>query len=255
MPLTVAEPIGKLEVIDPEALLWCSLEFTPTQPRLAEGVQAWVTANRTKINRQRLNKLARTATGDPRAQGWNELDASAPKSTEASEAKQSAQKKARPLGKRADSASTLPLRSRDVLGNDCRSFHNGSPRGVRLRDVAKITGSAYRSISETATGWEHAGIVRIQHGYCVLVNPKPWCELLGCSAASVVVIDWQTVYQAVIQLLHTRMKAQELRFALDHALVVSAVRTANATRQAAAVGVDVGRTAALKHLADAIRVG
>jgi hypothetical protein len=51
VPFHSAHLTSQLEVIDPEALLWCSLEFTPTEPRFAEGVHAWVSANRTRLNR------------------------------------------------------------------------------------------------------------------------------------------------------------------------------------------------------------
>ena len=34
------------DVIDPEALLWCSLEFLPTEPRLAETVLEWFRTNK-----------------------------------------------------------------------------------------------------------------------------------------------------------------------------------------------------------------
>ena len=46
-----------LEVIDPEALLWCSLHFFGSEPRLEEAVRSWFTANRARINTQRLNTL------------------------------------------------------------------------------------------------------------------------------------------------------------------------------------------------------
>lgn len=248
VPFNAILPGAKLEVIDPEELLWCSLEFTSQEPRLAEGVRAWVTANRTRINRQRLNKLARTAVNDQRSELWHALENAAPSGAKA--------KKTKPLGNRADGRSTLLLRSRDALGNDCRSFlivHLiGNPRGVRLRDVSKATGYSYRSISEAATSWERAGVSRIKHGYCVLVNPAPWCELLGCTAAKVVVVDWHATYQASIELVRTLAKARALGFSSDHPLVISAIRTADATLEIAAGGADPSRTPAHSRLRDAL---
>lgn len=255
VPFNAILPGAKLEVIDPEELLWCSLEFTSQEPRLAEGVRAWVTANRTRINRQRLNKLVRTAVNDQRSELWLALEDAAPSGAKAKKTKT---KKTKPLGNRADGPSTLLLRSRDTLGNDCRSFliaHLiGNPRGVRLRDVSKATGYSYRSISEAATSWERAGVSRIKHGYCVLVNPAPWCELLGCTAAKVVVVDWHATYQASIELERTLAKARALGFSPDHPLVISAIRTADAALEIAAGGADRSRTPAHSRLRDALAV-
>ncbi len=259
VPFNAILPGAKLEVIDPEELLWCSLEFTSQEPRLAEGVRAWVTANRTRINRQRLNTLARTAVNDQRSELWQALEDAAPSGAKTKKTKTTTKKKttkAKPLGNRADGPSTLLLRSRDALGNDCRSFliaHLiGNPRGVRLRDVSKATGYSYRSISEAATSWERAGVSRIKHGYCVLVNPAPWCELLNCTAAKVVVVDWHATYQALIELVRTLAKARALGFSPDHPLVISAIRTADAALEIAAGGADRSRTPAHSRLRDAL---
>jgi len=262
VPFNAILPGAKLEVIDPEELLWCSLEFTSQEPRLAEGVRAWVTANRTRINRQRLNKLVRTSVNDQRSELWHALENAAPSGAKAKKTKTkkttTKKKKKKPLGNRADGPSTLLLRSRDTLGNDCRSFliaHLiGNPRGVRLRDVSKATGYSYRSISEAASSWERAGVSRIKHGYCVLVNPAPWCELLGCTAAKVVVVDWHATYQASIELVRTLAKARALGFSPDHPLVISAIRTADAMLEIAAGGADRSRTPTHSRLRDALAV-
>jgi hypothetical protein len=254
VPFNVILPGAKLEVIDPEELVWCSLEFTSQEPRLAEGVRAWVTANRTRINRQRLNKLVRTSVNDQRSELWHALENAAPSGAKAKKTKT----KKKPLGNRADGPSTLLLRSRDTLGNDCRSFliaHLiGNPRGVRLREVSKATGYSYRSISEAASSWERAGVSRIKHGYCVLVNPAPWCELLGCTAAKVVVVDWHATYQASIEVVRTLAKARALGFSPDHPLVISAIRTADAMLEIAAGGADRSRTPTHSRLRDALAV-
>ena len=262
VPFNAILPGAKLEVIDPEELVWCSLEFTSQEPRLAEGVRAWVTANRTRINRQRLNKLVRTSVNDQRSELWHALENAAPSGAKAKKTKTkkttTKTKKTKPLGNRADGPSTLLLRSRDTLGNDCRSFliaHLiGNPRGVRLRDVSKATGYSYRSISEAASSWERAGVSRIKHGYCVLVNPAPWCELLGCTAAKVVVVDWHATYQASIELVRTLAKARALGFSADHPLVISAIRTADAMLEIAAGGADRSRTPTHSRLRDALAV-
>lgn len=235
------------EVIDPEALLWCSLEFTPTSPRLSEGVEAWFASNRTKINRQRLNKLARRVRKEPRAERWFALDASN------SERRGQSSK---PLGLRAAGPSTLLLNSRDILGNDCRSFLIvqliGSPRGVRLRDVAATTGYAYRSVSEAATGWERAGVVRIDRGHCTLVSPAPWCELLACKANQVVVVDWQTAFQSVVELLRTIARARAVGLEPEHVLLTAATESARVSLEVARCGATEEQAPALWHLSRAL---
>ena len=95
---------------------------------------------------------------------------------------------------------------------------------------------------------------RIKHGYCVLVNPAPWCELLGCTAAKVVVVDWHATYQASIELVRTLAKARALGFSADHPLVISAIRTADAMLEIAAGGADRSRTPAHSRLRDALAV-
>ena len=47
-----------LEVIDPEALLWCSLHFFGDEPRLEEAVRSWFATNRARVNTPRLNNDA-----------------------------------------------------------------------------------------------------------------------------------------------------------------------------------------------------
>lgn len=248
VPIEASLDSQTLEVIDPESLLWVSLEFFLTDARLAEGVRSWVSANRTKINRQRLNRLARHGEKDPRSDRWHALERGVGLRNEGLGAK--------PVGQRSLGPSTLLLRSRDVLGNDCRSFLIvqliGSPRGVRLRDVARATGYSYRSISEAASGWERAGVVRIQHGHCVLGDPTSWCRLLGCDAAEVTVIDWSAIYGAAVELLRTLAHARELAFAPDHSLVASVTARTIAAFEIAAGGIDRARTPALEHLRRAI---
>jgi len=61
------------EVIDPEALLWCSLEFFPTQPRLQEQVLIWRERHADSLLLPRLRKFVQTSA-DPRALLWQSLD-------------------------------------------------------------------------------------------------------------------------------------------------------------------------------------
>lgn len=246
------------EVVDPEALIWCSLEFFDQEPRLAEGVRSWVIANRSRINRQRLTNLARTSTEESRRSHLLELLGRQRRPSR--EDRNEIWPAAKGLGAQSPGPSTLFLRTRDVLGNDCRSFLIvyllGNERGIRLRDVSKWTGYWYRSISEAASGWERAEVVRIEHGYCVLTKPSPWRELLAWQeepfASLFATIDWLSAFQSSIELLRTFAKARENGFATDHPLVVSAIRRTSAALFEAAGGLDPSRTPTLNFIHTAL---
>ena len=60
------------EMIDPEALLWCSLEFFPTQPRLREQVLVWWARNADSLLLPRLRKFA-LEKASPRTAIWQSL--------------------------------------------------------------------------------------------------------------------------------------------------------------------------------------
>ncbi len=255
-------PLGgsALEVIDPEELIWCSLEFTPTVPRLAEAVEAWVSLHGGDINRQRLNKLARSDSADPRAKRWQALD---PRGTRAPlKGRSRAARRGRsgkPLGDRSPSASTLYLRSRDVLGNDSRAFlivqllsHEG---GARLRAVADSTGYTYRSLSDAAVGLERSRAIRIDRGHCVLLNRAPWAELLACPAKGATTVDWHAAFAAALTLLRTLKKAKERGLPRDHALVRSASESTRDSLLKAAGWSSLERCPAIAFLSHAIRTG
>ena len=72
VPFSVTVRPDAVEVIDPEALLWCSFEFLPTEPRLQEGVTAWLDVRGDCIIRQRIKRLA--TRGDPRTGIWHAAD-------------------------------------------------------------------------------------------------------------------------------------------------------------------------------------
>lgn len=254
VPFTPALGAADLEVIDPEALLWCSLTFTSTEPRLAEGVHEWVAKNRTRINRPRLNKLVRTGATDGAAERLERskllrelgLSRTEPRS------ERPMSRSTKPLGDRSTKASSLLLRSRDVLGNDSRSFlivHLlGNPRGVRLREVAASTLYSYRSLSEAAAGWARAGVLRIDRGHCVLTNPAPWIELLACDADKVILIDWPTVYEMSTRIMRALAKAHTRGFESNHPLIRSSIDASIEYLDIASPGTDASQTPALARL-------
>lgn len=246
-----------LEVIDPEELLWCSLEFVESEPRLLEAVNGWFAVHGGKINRQRINKLARTTQGDSRAALWRALDEGVALRASGARSKVSGQLQAgKPLGDRSPAASTLYLRSRDLLGNDCRSLLIvqllTGQRGVRLRDVASATGYTYRNLAEAASSWQRARVVTLDRGYCTLSNPTPWTELLGIGKEHAVIIDWHAAFAASIELLHALDSASDLRRTRDHATIRSSQLAARVAIEHAAAGVDLAKAPAISHLREAV---
>ncbi|MBL9150012.1 MAG: hypothetical protein JNM94_15095 [Phycisphaerae bacterium] len=259
VPFNASLPAKRLEAIDPEALIWCSLEFLESEPRLAEGVRAWLAANSGSVIRQRLNTFAKAA--DARSDIWRSLDAG--KGTRASPRQAVGSRKTtrqiestKPLGRRAPGTATIFLRARDILGNDLRSFLIvylvGSPRGIRLRLVQEWTGYSYRSISEAAVSWERAGVVSIQHGHCILANSAPWRDLLDCRSGDVIVVDWPAAYGTSIELLRTLRKAREKGFDESHTLVRSAIAATAASLVTAAAGADDATSCCIAHLRMAV---
>lgn len=238
-----------LEVIDPEALLWCSLHFFGGEPRLEEAVRSWFTTNRARVNTQRLNTLARRNEQEPaeaaRVAAWRSISGLRRLVTR------------KHVGLAASTPASLHLRSRDVLGNDCAAYLIvallGSPRGVRCRDVADSTGYTYRCVADTAASWADAGLVRLEHGFCTILDPTPWAQLLRCDVADVVTVDWQAAYGAVLEYLLTLARARAAGVAEDSPLLAAAATKADGVLQGAAAGVAPERAPAIEALRNAIR--
>lgn len=241
----------QLEVIDPEALLWCSLHFFGGEPRLEEAVRSWFTTNRARVNTQRLNTLARRNEQEPaeatRVAAWRSINGLRRLVTRKN------------VGLAASTPASLHLRSRDVLGNDCAAYLIvallGSPRGVRCRDVADSTGYTYRCVADTASSWADAGLVRLEHGFCTILDPTPWAQLLRCDLADVVTVDWQAAYGAVLEYLQTLERARAAGVAEDSPLLAAAATKADGVLQGAAAGVAPERAPAIEALRNAIRAG
>jgi len=238
-----------LEVIDPEALLWCSLHFFGIEPRLEEAVRNWFTANRARVNTQRLNTLAKRNEHEPnettRVSAWRSISGVRRLVTR------------KHIGVAASTPASLHLRSRDVLGNDCAAYLIvvllGSPRGVRCRDVADSTGYTYRCVADTAASWADAGLVRMEHGFCTILDPTPWAQLLRCDVANVVTVDWQAAYGAVLEYVRTLERARAAGIAEDSPILVAAATKAESVLQGAAAGVAPERAPAIEALRIAIR--
>ena len=244
VPLSSALYPQSTEVIDPEALLWCSFEFLPTEPRLRESLLGWLQANEHYIIRQRLNKVARN--GEPRTNIWRALDSKTIREVDrpnevchgldeveelltfcerlSAEVQDGRWPKAR-LVQAAPRSSTLLLQARDLLGNDIRHlllvYLLANPAGGKLKAIQSWSGYSYRSISETATRWEATGVLSIDHGYCRLIHLEPWKALLRLSAEQTVIVDWFFLFDACIRLLRAVGKAERKGLSWDSGVVTS----------------------------------
>ncbi|MBL9141254.1 MAG: hypothetical protein JNK53_05250 [Phycisphaerae bacterium] len=240
-----------LEVIDPEALLWCSLHFFGSEPRLEEAVRSWFTTNRARVNTQRLNTLARRSEQEPaeatRVAAWRSINGLRRLVTREH------------VGLAASTPASLHLRSRDLLGIGCAAHLIvallGSPRGVRCRDVAESTGYTYRCVADTAASWADAGLVRLERGFCTILDPTPWAQLLRCEVADVVTVDWQAAYGAVLEYLQTLERARATGVAEDSPLLAVAATKADGVLQGAVAGVAPERAPAIEALRGAIQAG
>ena len=247
------------EVIDPEALLWCSLEFLPTEPRLLEGLTAWLRTHGGCIIRQRIKRLA--TKGDPRTGIWHALDRTRnPRPEVPAEPCHGLNSPANvtdfceklssgsilhalehtPPGRLAEGPSTILLRARDLLGGDLRHallvYLLANPDGGKLKTLQRWSRYSYRSISETAARWEAAGVLVIDHGYCRLSNPEPWHELLRHQAGEAAIVNWIEVFDACVSLLRALAKADRKGLGSDSPVVSSFLRNARNALSSAILG-------------------
>jgi hypothetical protein len=239
-------------VIDPEALIWCSLEFLPTEPRLEETVAEWLSENPHYLVRQRIIKAAKR--GDPRTLLWQSLDRrnrnpgsetqlpteplcglSSPAEVvefahRLRERQLRDEHKSRRLGRVRKGPATLLLQARDLLGHDIRHFLLvyllANPHGGKLRDVRDWSGHAYRSLSDAADRWKAADIITLESGYCRLVAAEPFQQLLHVRSLKIVLVNWWTVFETSARLLRDLAKARSKGFGADDAITYSLKREA-----------------------------
>lgn len=250
VPVSAGQPPRAEEAIDPEALLWCSLEFFPTQPRLKEQGLAWWSENRHAILVPRIRKFAQCGA-DPRELIWHALDTQWRKSSKpaanpcygqksldelkafCADLKHHNQKKQesrhRP-GKAEKANAAVILRARDLLGNDARHFimvyllaNHGS---AKLRSVATWSGQSYRNISKVAQRWESADVLAVEHGFARLKNTAVWESLLELRPPRIVLLNWQRFYDTCIKLLRAIEKARTKSLPADGPAVTGLVREA-----------------------------
>ena len=250
VPFSAAQSPRAEEAVDPEALLWCSLEFFPTQPRLAEQALAWWSENGHAVLVPRIRKFAE-GEGDPRALIWHALDTQWRKGTKPPKTPCYGQKSVAGLkafcadlerqtkakaelrqqpGKAEKTNAAVILRARDLLGNDARHFilvyllaNHGS---AKLRSVAAWSGQSYRNISKVAQRWESADVLSVEHGFARLKNTAAWESLLGLRPPRIVLLNWQRFYDTCIKLLRSLEKASAKSLPADGPVVAGLVREA-----------------------------
>lgn len=250
-PFTARPDSDDPSVIDPEALLWCSLEFLPTEPRLGETVVEWLTENPHDLVRQRIIKTAKR--GEPRTLLWQSLDRRSPKLESLAEptealyglnstaevvefARRIGEKRlhhgreSRRIGRIRKGSATLLLQARDLLGHDIRHFLLvyllAKPHGGKLRDIQDWSQHAYRSLSDAADRWKAAEIITLESGYCRLVAAEPFHQLLHFKAQRVSLVNWWTVFETSVRLLRDLAKARSKGFNTDSAITKSLKREA-----------------------------
>ena len=90
----------------------------------------------------------------------------------------------------------------------------------------------------------------------MLTKPTPWRELFAWQSEPLTnlfaTIDWLSAFKTSIDLLHTLSTARENRFAADHPLVSSAIKSTSAALSEAAGGLEPTRTPTLTYLQSAL---
>ncbi len=250
IPFSAAPLLRPREAIDPEALLWCSLEFFPTQPRLCEQVLAWLANNDQSLLRPRIRKFARKEDG-PRAFLWKALDPhwdAEPKlpprpcygqqtAHDLSEfvsglanRTQAAKRERHKPGVPEATAATAILRARDAVGADAKHFILvylfATGGGAKLKSVADWSGQTYQNIAKVAHRWEAAKILTLEHGYARLRNPTIWSTILDIDARGIVLVNWLRLYDACLELLRSLAKAGDKSLPPDGLVVTALFREA-----------------------------
>lgn len=271
VPFSLSHQPESVEIIDPEALLWCSLEFLPTEPRLWEGVQSWLQTHDGYIIQQRIKRVSKAP--DPRTCLWRtlfKLNRSEPESpTEPCYGLDSIEyftnfckkiewprrknkEQANRTGKPLAQPSTILLHARNLLGNDLRHillvYLLANRAGSRLKDIEYYSKYSYRSLSETATRWAAAGVLTIEHGYCHLVDPEPWHALLQIPLRNAVIVDWFGIFEALIHLLRACAKIRRKGLLPDNPIINFCSREAEKALSSAALSEDRVEPSSIAYL-------
>ena len=239
------------EVIDPEALIWASLEFLPTESRLAETVLLWLHAYRIYTIHQRLK--SRFGAGEPRTNIWLAVLQRDPGTSrmprlpedpsEPSYGMNSPQEvikfsesfrdwahsrqpsDLRRIGKPDKGPTTTLLRARDLMGSDARHFLLlyllCNPHGAPLKPLQEWTGYTSRTVIDTVTRWVDVGVVSMDHGVCRLIEPNAWEAILHFRFRRIALINWYRAFDASVRLLRALARGRRIGLSEDSSVVLS----------------------------------
>lgn len=241
--------LDRAEVIDPEALLWASLEFLATEPRLVEAVVSWLHANKGRTIRQRFKSrldyheprtaiwLAVASTREERLPRYAELPSQPCYGMESPaaviefshqlghRARSYERSELKRVGSLVAGPATILLRLRDILGSDARHFLLlyllCNPQGAPLEPVQEWTGYSSRTISDTVSRWVDAGIVSHKYGICRLLKPSAWEAILEGSYKQLSLVNWFGAFEASIQLLRALAKGRLVGLSDDSSVIFS----------------------------------
>lgn len=237
------------EIVDPEALIWGSLEFLPTEPRLAEVVLQWLHAHMSDTIRQRLK--SRLRSHEPRTCIWSTIEANEQlaKQSEFScvvpsepchglnspeqvvafcqrmthQSRRDPSQGIRRVGNPTWSPATLLLRLRYLMGSDPRHFLLlyllCNPHGAPIPPLQQWTGYSQRTVSDTVARWADARFVSVEHGVCRLIEPDCWRGLLQQRTRGVFLVDWFKAFDACIGLLRALAKARHVGLSPDSSVI------------------------------------
>lgn len=206
------------EVVDPDALVWCSLEFAEQEPRLREAVDAFASRYRDSLVRLRVSK--RLAADTRRAAEWEAVVSPLRRATRTREEREREALVQLALRQRFGNPSTgtttLLLRAREILGNDVRPFlilsFLAAPDGLALADVQRWSGYLYRNLIDVASRWVRAGVVEARAGRYRLSDDLPWRRLLRHDGSRLALLNWFDAFDACVRCLRDLRAARERGF-------------------------------------------
>lgn len=92
----------------------------------------------------------------------------------------------------------------------------------------------------------------VRRGFCTLLDPRPWHQVLRREPGSIITVPWSRIYALLIGHLRELTKVGSLGFSDDDRLVASSARAVQRELKACIPGLDPSRTPIVTSLIDAI---
>jgi hypothetical protein len=236
-PFNAAEHELGAAVVDPDALLWCSLAFVDRQPRLAEAIDTWLIQSPQTFSKPRITAWSRHSPDRKRI--WESFQ-SKPRSL-----REDLHYVPGASGRLPAGPATLLLRARAILGLDARHllivYLLAQPGGARLKKVSEWAGYSYRRLAQIAEALQTVGAVTFEGGFCALKRPHIWSQLLDAPSQPPLLIRWHAVFESVIDLLQFVSKAESRGLDAGSDAIASQVRQANEAFDDAVIRVAASR--------------